>query len=135
MSMYEIDHNAHDANGFILVALSGRAEPDTILRLLEELRKLAEGNASLRVLIDESHLGPGFIGPADIQKIITAWRRATSLRTTRVAVVASNLAIYGLNRMFQGLAGRDAEGRVRIFTDKAPATTWLLDANPVPEEI
>ena len=135
MSMYEIDRNVHDAKGFIQVALSGRAEPDTILRLLEELRTIAEGNPSLRVLIDESHLGPGFIGPADIQKIIAAWRRATSLRTTRVAVVASNLAIYGLNRMFQGLAGRDAEGRVRIFTDRAPASTWLLDANPTPEDM
>jgi hypothetical protein len=48
-----------------------------------------------------------------------------------VAVLASNLAIYGLNRMFQGLAGRDAEGRVRIFTNKAPATTWLLEAEKV----
>ena len=133
--MYEIDRNAHDANGFIVVSLSGRAEPETVLRLLEELRTLAEGNASLRVLIDENRLGPGFIGPADIQKILAAWRRATSLRTTRVAVVASNLAIYGLNRMFQGLAGRDAEGRVRVFTDRAPATSWLLDANPTPEDM
>ena len=133
MSTYEIDSRAADEQGFTLVSLSGRAEPDTILRLLDELSALAETNASLRVLIDESGLGPGFVGPSDIQKIIAAWRRATSLRTTRVAVVASNLAIYGLNRMFQGLAGRDAEGRVRIFTDRAPATTWLLDANPLPE--
>ena len=133
MSTYEIDSRAADEQGFTLVSLSGRAEPDTILRLLDELGALAETNPSLRVLIDESGLGPGFVGPTDIQKIIAAWRRATSLRTTRVAVVASNLAIYGLNRMFQGLAGRDAEGRVRIFTDRAPATTWLLDANPLPE--
>ena len=67
------------------------------------------------------------MGPADIQKILKAWRQATTLHTTRVAVLASNLAIYGLNRMFQGLAGRDAEGRVRIFTDEAPATAWLLE--------
>jgi hypothetical protein len=135
MSMYEIDQSAHDDDAIVQVSLSGRAEPETVLRLLEELRTLAEGNTSLRVLIDESGLGPGFVGPVDIQKIIAAWRRATSLRTTRVAVVAPNLAIYGLNRMFQGLAGRDAEGRIRIFTDKAPARSWLLDANPVPEEM
>ena len=78
-------------------------------------------------MINETGLGPGFVGPTDIQRIIKAWRKATALHTTRVAVVASNLAIYGLNRMFQGLAGRDAEGRVRIFTDKAPATAWLLE--------
>ena len=134
MSTYEIDSRAAHEQGFTLVSLSGRAEPDTILRLLDELSALAETNTRLRVLIDENGLGPGFVGPSDIQKIIAAWRRATSLRTTRVAVVASNLAIYGLNRMFQGLAGRDAEGRVRVFTDRAPATTWLLDANALPEE-
>ena len=133
MSMYVIGDDPQDEAGFIKVSLSGRAEAASILRLLAELSALAERNSSLRVLIDESGLGPGFVGPADIQKIIASWRRATSLRTTRVAVVASNLAIYGLNRMFQGLAGRDAEGRVRIFTDTAPATEWLLDADPAPE--
>ena len=133
MSKYEIHQKTADDQGLTMVTLSGRAEAEAILRLLDELRALAEGDASLRVLIDENGLAPGFVGPTDIQKIVTAWRRATSFRTTRVAVVASNLAIYGLNRMFQGLAGRDAEGRVRIFTDKGPATTWLLDADPPPE--
>ena len=134
MSTYEIHRKTADDQGLTLVTLSGRAEAEAILRLLDELRALAEGDASLRVLIDENGLAPGFVGPTDIQKIISAWRRATALRTTRVAVVASNLAIYGLNRMFQGLAGRDAEGRVRIFTNKAPATTWLLEAEELPRE-
>jgi hypothetical protein len=134
MSMYEIDPKAAGDQGLTRVSLSGRAEAETILRLLGELSTLAEGNALLRVLIDETGLGPGFVGPTDIQKILVAWRRATSLRTTRVAVLASNLAIYGLNRMFQGLAGRDAEGRVRIFTDKATARTWLLEPVVLPQE-
>ena len=135
MSMYEIEPKSPDDRGVIVVCLSGRAEAKTILQLLDELSTLAQGNASLRVLIDETGLGPGFVGPTDIQKILAAWRRATSLRTTRVAVLASNLAIYGLNRMFQGLAGRDAEGRVRIFTNKAPATAWLLEAETLPQEV
>jgi hypothetical protein len=134
MSMYEIGPKSADGQGITLVSLSGRAEAETVLRLLDELSTLAEGNGSLRVLIDETGLGPGFVGPTDIQKILVAWRRATSLRTTRVAVLASNLAIYGLNRMFQGLAGRDAEGRVRLFTNRAPATTWLLEAEGLPQE-
>ena len=133
--MYEIEPKSADDQGIIVVCLSGRAEAETILRLLDELVRLAEKNASLRVLIDETGLGPGFVGPADIQKILAAWRRATSLRTTRVAVLASNLAIYGLNRMFQGLAGRDAEGRVRIFTNRTPAKAWLLDAEDLPETL
>ena len=132
--MYEIGPRSAEDQGVTLVSLSGRAEAETILRLLEELNTLAERHNSLRVLIDETGLGPGFVGPTDIQKILAAWRRATSLRTTRVAVLASNLAIYGLNRMFQGLAGRDAEGRVRIFTNRAPATAWLHEAEDLPRE-
>ena len=95
--------------------------------MLDELSALAERNTSLRVLIDETGLGAGFVGPADIGRVISAWRRATALRSTRIAVFVSNLAIYGLNRMFQGLTGRGAEGRVSIFTDRAAATAWLLE--------
>ena len=39
----------------------------------------------------------------------------------------ANLAIYGLNRMFQGLGGRDAEAYVSVFTARAAATAWLLE--------
>ncbi len=109
------------------VRLSGRAEAERILRLLDELSALAERNTSLRVLIDETGLGAGFVGPADIGRIISAWRRATALRSARTAVFASNQAIYGRNRMFQGLSGREAEGRVSVFTDRAAATAWLLE--------
>jgi hypothetical protein len=126
MSMYEIDPRASDDTEFVVVKLSGRAEAATILRLLGELSALAERNASLRVLIDETGLGAGFVGPADIHRIIDAWRKATALHSTRIAVFASSLAIYGLNRMFQGLAGRGAEGHISVFTEKAPARAWLL---------
>lgn len=127
MSTYQIDPESSNDGRFIFVRLSGRAEAETILRLLDELSALAERNISLRVLIDETGLGAGFVGPADIGRIISAWRRATGLRSTRIAVFVSNLAIYGLNRMFQGLSGRDAEGRVSVFTDRAAATSWLLE--------
>jgi hypothetical protein len=30
-------------------------------------------------------------------------------------------------QMFQGLTGREAEGRVSVFTDRAMATAWLLE--------
>jgi len=130
MSMYEIGPAASDDTGFVMVKLSGRAEAATILRLLGELSTLAEQTASLRVLIDETGLGAGFVGPADIHRIIDAWRKATALHGTRIAVLASNLAIYGLNRMFQGLAGRAAEGHLSVFTEGAPARAWLLKPGP-----
>ena len=125
MSSYQIEPSTDER--FTFVKLSGRAEAETILKLLDELSVLAERNTSLRVLIDETSLGAGFIGPADIGRIIAAWRRATSLGSTRIAVFVSNLAIYGLNRMFQGLGGRDAEAHVSVFTDRAAATAWLLE--------
>ena len=124
--MYQIDPTTSDHKAFVVVKLSGRAEAATILRLLAELSTLAERNSSLRVLIDETGLGAGFVGPADIQRIIEAWKKATALQGTRIAVLASNLAIYGLNRMFQGLAGRAAEGHLSVFTEGAPARAWLL---------
>ena len=135
MSAYTIAPAAPDDQGLTLVNLSGNADAETILGLLAELSARAEHDALLRVLLDENGLRPGLILPSDIQRIIAAWRRATALRSTRVAVCASNLAIYGLNRMFQGLAGLDAEGRVRIFNDLVSARTWLLDASSMPEEL
>ena len=127
MSSYQIDPESPKDERFTFVKLSGRAEAETILRLLDELSALAERNSSLRILIDETGLGAGLVGPADIRRIIAAWRRATALSSTRIAVFVSNLAIYGLNRMFQGLSGRDAEDRVSVFTDRAAATAWLLE--------
>jgi hypothetical protein len=134
MSAYTIAPAAPDDQGLTLVNLSGNADAESILGLLAELSTRAEHDPSLRVLMDENGLRPGLIMPSDIQRIIGAWRKATALHTTRVAVFASNLAIYGLNRMFQGLAGRDAEGRVRIFNDQPSARRWLLDASSMPEE-
>jgi hypothetical protein len=66
MSKYEIGPKSADDQGITLVSLSGRAEAETVLRLLDELSALAEGNGSLRVLINETGLGPGFVGPTDI---------------------------------------------------------------------
>ena len=93
--------------------------------LVERFYAGIEQDALLRVLIDETELGPGFVGPADIGRFVGAWKRSAALRSTRIAVFTSNLAIYGLNRMFQGLA--NAEGQVRVFRDRAPALAWLND--------
>ncbi len=59
-------------------------------------------------------------------RIAKAWRNAASLRSIRIAAVASNPVIYGLNRMSQGLA-KGAE-RVSVFNDRARAKAWLLES-------
>jgi hypothetical protein len=125
MSSYRIDPADSNADGLILVTLSGRAQADTIVKLLIELNALAQGDPALRVLIDETDLGAGFVGPTDIGRIARAWKNAAALRKSRIAAFATNPVIYGLNRMFQGLA--DGAERVSVFNDRTRARAWLLE--------
>ena len=124
MSIYRIDEDSKE-DGITLVKLSGRAQAETIVELLVELNALAERDSSLRVLIDETDLGAGFVGPSDIGRIAQVWRTPAALRSVRIAAFASNPVIYGLNRMFQGLA--DGAERVSVFNDRARARAWLLE--------
>jgi hypothetical protein len=110
----------------IFVKLRGMPKPEAIVRMLEGLNTLIETDVSLRVLIDEDDLRPGFVGPGDIARFVQTWRQGTALRKARLAVFVSNPAMYGLNRMFQGIA--DAEGLVRVFHDRAHAVEWLDSA-------
>ena len=71
------------------------------------------------MLIDETDFGAGFVGPSDIGRIAQAWRKAAPLRSIRIAAFSSNPVIYGLNRMFQGLA--EGAERVSVFNDRARA--------------
>ena len=124
MSTYHIDLEDSKEHG-IVVKLSGRAHAETIVDLLHELNALAERDPAVRVLIDETELGAGYVGPRDIGRIAQAWRTAVALHSIRIAAVASNPVIYGLNRMFQGLA-IGAE-RVTVFHEDARARAWLLE--------
>jgi len=124
MSIYRIDEDSKE-DRIILVKLSGRAQAETIVKLLDELNALAERDPATLVLIDETDLGAGVVGPSDIGRIAHAWKQAAALRAIRIAAFAPNPVIYGLNRMFQGLA-TGAE-RVSVFNDRARARAWLLD--------
>jgi hypothetical protein len=101
---------------------------DAIVEMLERLNALIEKDASLRVLIDENDLRPAFVGPGDIARFVQTWRNGNALRAARLAVFVANTAMYGLNRMFQGLAG--AEGNVRVFHDREHAVAWLDEERP-----
>ena len=107
----------------IFVKLSGSPVPDAIVGMLDELDRLITHDTSLRVLIDESELRPSLFGPGDIGRFAGAWRRATALRESRMSVFVSNIAMYGLNRMFQGLA--NAGDHVAVFQGRDEALTWL----------
>jgi hypothetical protein len=117
---YRIDPPSSDGEDVMMVTLSGAATFEMIAGLLREL----DARRPSRVLIDEGGLRPGLIGPAQIGQIVAEWRKASALRAARVAVLAPNPVIYGLNRMFQGLA--NAEGRIAVFSGRAEALAWLL---------
>lgn len=124
MSIYRIDQDSNE-DRIALVKLSGRAQAETIIKLLDELNALAERDPTARVLIDETDLGAGLVGPRDVGRIAQAWKKAAALRSIRIAAFATNPVIFGLNRMFQGLAA-DADG-VSVFNDRARAVAWLLE--------
>ena len=120
MSGYQFAKETIEGVEILTVTMPGAARFETIIALLREL----DGLGPSRVLVDQSGLRPGLVGPGQIQEIAHQWRTATKLGTARIAVFASNLVVYALNRMFQGFAG--AEGRVAVFNDRAAATAWLL---------
>jgi hypothetical protein len=109
----------------IQVKIVGRPEPAAIVRMLDELNAMVGQDPSLGILIDETELQPSFVGPGDIGRFAEAWRRGTALPASRIAVFVSNPAMYGLNRMFQGLIGHKGEGRMSVFTDREQAIAWL----------
>jgi hypothetical protein len=106
-----------------VVDLAGEARYDDLLQLLNRLDALAESSPRMAVLIDETGLRPGAISPAEIRRVAQAWSQSQHLRNVRIAVFAPNLAIFGLNRMAAAFSGR--EGQLRVFSDKASATSWL----------
>ena len=118
----EISKDTH----LIRVKISGRPDPPAIVKMLDDLNTLVEQDPSLGILIDETDLQPSFVGPGDIGRFAEAWRRGTALPAARIAVFVSNPAMYGLNRMFQGLIGHKGEGRMSVFTERERAMAWLL---------
>ena len=66
MSIYRIDEDSNE-DRIVLVQLSGRAQAETIVKLLEDLNAHAERDPATLVLIDETDLGAGIVGPANRQ--------------------------------------------------------------------
>jgi hypothetical protein len=65
------------------------------VKLLDELNTLAERDPALRVLIDETDLAAGFVGPNDIGRIAQSWRKAAAFRTIRMPARARAWLLEG----------------------------------------
>jgi hypothetical protein len=127
MSSYAIDSKSDQ---FVVVTLTGQVRFDTIIALLDELEGLAMGRRELAVLVDETEASPGLVGGSEIRRMVEHWRRATTLKRGRLAIVAPGLAMYGVNRMAQSFGGEDADGHIGVFKVRDAATEWLLDVDP-----
>jgi hypothetical protein len=128
VSTYEIGSVVQDDAEITLVRLSGQAERPNILALLTELQGLARLRGSLRVLIDETDMKPGLMGFNDIHEIVNDWRSSAGLGSSRIAVIAVNPFVRGLNQMFRIVANLEGRASVNAFSKRADAMAWLMRA-------
>ena len=126
MLTHKIEVVVEGGNDITIVTLSGLAEPAGIHALLTELDSMAQQGAALRLLLDETDLRAGVMGLSDIQDIVGDWRKANALKSRRIAVLASNPLIRGLNQMFRIFANVENKGSVSAFSDRAAAVAWLV---------
>jgi hypothetical protein len=124
MAEYAIRMESLGQSDVCYVELAGEARYGDLIQLLNRLEVLAESNPGMAVLIDETGLRPGLTGPPEIRRLARAWGEARHFRTARIAVFAPTPVIFGLNRMVAAFSGR--EHQLRVFSDKASATSWLL---------
>jgi hypothetical protein len=125
VSTHKIEVVIEGGNDVTIVTLSGLADPAGIHALLTELDGLAQQGAALRLLLDETDLRAGLMGLSDIQDIVGDWRKANALKSRRIAVVATNPLIRGLNQMFRIFANVENKGSVSSFSNRTSALAWL----------
>ena len=128
MSTYQISTVLEGSEEITVVELSGQAERANIQGLLGELQGLAKQRGALRILVDETAMKPGLMGFNDIHDLVSDWRTATALKTSRIAVVAENPIVRGLNQAFRALANLERKGSMSAFSKRADAVAWLVSS-------
>ena len=128
MSTYQISTVLEGSEEITVVELSGQAERANIQGLLGELQGLAKERGALRILVDETAMKPGLMGFNDIHDLVSDWRTATALKTSRIAVVAENPIVRGLNQAFRALANLERKGSMSAFSKRADAVAWLVSS-------
>src|SRR5512132_123423 len=126
MARFELSSETHAERTIVVAKLIGQADSDTIAKLSAHLAALAAHDPHLRALLDEADLRPGLILPQDISGIVEGWRSMTTRDTVRIAVFAPNPILYGLTRLGNAIASRDAEGVTAVFSKREKAIAWLV---------
>ena len=126
MSAYQVRTILEGNDEITIVELSGHADRANIQKLLAELQGLAEQRGPLRILVDETRMRPGLLGFNDIHDLVNDWRTATDLKASRIAVVAQNPIVRGLNQAFRALANLERKGLMSAFSQRTDAIAWLV---------
>jgi acid stress-induced BolA-like protein IbaG/YrbA len=132
LSTYEIASVLQGDAEITTVKMSGQAERPNIIALLNELQDLARVRGSLRVLIDETDMKPGLMGFNDIHEIVSDWRSGAGLLSSRIAVIAVNPFVRGLNQMFRIAANLEGRASVNAFSKRSDALAWLMQEATAP---
>lgn len=124
----QIESQGEAGSAIVVVKLSGHADTPSIHGLITKLQALANGQrrGTLRILVDESELQPGLVGFNEIAEMVHDWRTAPALRSSRIAIVAANPLIRGLNQMFRLAANLERKDSLNAFTKRSDAVAWLL---------
>jgi hypothetical protein len=125
MARYEIATEAHGDRTIVVAKIIGQADGDTLARLSRELSPMAE-RGDLRVLLDEADLRAGIVLPQDVRGIVDEWRSLLVRPNVRIAALATNPIVYGLNRVGLAIVARDTAGRVAVFSKRDEAVAWLI---------
>ncbi len=110
------------ARRVVLVRVAGPATRDEVLALVAEHDGAADVTSDFAALIDLRELSVASIAVADVRAIA-----ATKLRPlARRALVASNLVVFGLCRMYATLREiRDDTEPLGVFRTMQEAEDWL----------
>jgi len=130
VSTYQIRTILEGHDEITVVELSGHADRANIQGLLAELQSRAKQRGVLRILVDETAMRPGVMGFNDIHDLVNDWRSATSLKTSRIAVVAVHPIVRGLNQAFRTLANLERKGSMSAFSKRTDAVAWLVGGDP-----
>ena len=110
----------------VVVKVSGPADAASVSALITELEALAQQRGALRILVDQTDMQPGLLGFSDIAELVSDWRKAPALRSSRFAFVATNPLIRGLNQLFRLSAKLEHKDSMSAFSERADAVAWLM---------
>ncbi|HEY8826118.1 MAG TPA: STAS/SEC14 domain-containing protein [Candidatus Limnocylindria bacterium] len=121
-----IDSQSEAGDEIVVVKVSGPADAASVRAVIIELEALAQQRGTLRILVDQTDMQPGLLGFNDIAEMVSDWRRAPGLRSSRFAFIASNPVIRGLNQLFRLSAKLEHKNSMNAFSKRADAVTWLV---------